>query len=266
MREIVKPDNRGITLRELIQPPEVAIGTNGLRCDNCSREDTCTFLHPEIVYTLPDADYKCGRCHELRLPCIFTQLPEHFLQYVRTSVLFRAHVPCHACWKRGKVCDNSSRSCKNCESSGITCERVACEAFHESRDNWFCPRHCDKAHYNDGYDNVCEHPRPRGGYNAQIASRKAVLAADARVATCIECWRNHGDEQCTNADICPPCATRMQNGELITCTRIRCATYTECSNNNCKFAHATQMFQADDLIDYEAFPRRRQGALQAPYV
>ncbi|KAI4650431.1 hypothetical protein J4E93_002787 [Alternaria ventricosa] len=257
MAEMVKVKDRGIKLQELIENSGLATGTVKVSCDECLGEDTCTFLHPEIVYTLPDADYCCGKCYERRLHCKFTKLPEDFLQSLRTLPLLRAHVPCHACWESGKLCDNNSGSCKNCESSSLTCERVACEAYNESRDNWFCPRHCDKAHYNDGYSNVVEHPRPRRGYNAQIAARKAVIETDTRVSVCTECWRTRGDKLCTNAKICPPCTIRIQKGDAIACTRIRCAAYTECSVDNCKFAHPAQPFEAGSLVDFEPFPRRR---------
>ena len=265
MAEMVKVKDRGIKLQELVENSGLATGTVKVSCDECLGEDTCTFLHPEIVYTLPDADYCCGKCYERRLHCKFTKLPEDFLQSLRTLPLLRAHVPCHACWESGKLCDNNSGSCKNCESSSLTCERVACEAYNESRDNWFCPRHCDKAHYNDGYSNVVEHPRPRRGYNAQIAARKAVIETDTRVSVCTECWRNRGEKLCTNAKICPPCTIRIQKGDAIDCTRIRCAAYTECSVDNCKFAHAAQPFEAGSLVNDEPFPTRTRKALQAPY-
>ncbi|XP_014555183.1 hypothetical protein COCVIDRAFT_17198 [Bipolaris victoriae FI3] len=272
MEIIVNESDRGITLRELIESLGFIAEDVKLCCDSCSKEGECKFLNPEIVYTLPDDDYVCGNCYRRQrvapgpFPCTFANLPKEFLQRLRAFPELRAHVPCHECWTSGKICDNNSEICKSCAGANLRCVRIACEAFQEPRDNWFCPRDCDKAHFNDGYNNIVQHSRTREGFNALVAARQSALRRDTRTAICTECWMHSGDEKCTNAGICPPCKVRIEEGDRITCKRIKCISYTTCSVENCKFAHAAQNFSSNDLIDNKVFPRRLQGKPQYPYI
>jgi len=259
LRHIIQKTDRGISLRELVALSGFATDFE-LHCDHCTDEKTCKFLHPEIAYAaLGQDDYSCGNCPQTQngsTTCTIRQFPPELLQQLRTFTPFRAHVPCHGCWRDGKICDNNAGSCHNCTKDGMVCQREACVAFCEDRDTWVCPRDCDKAHHDDGYTNVTDFPREQGGYNGQLAARKAVAKGDSRVAICNDCWNHAEDDLCTNEHTCPPCEARIQNGESITCERPRCREFVNCTRTNCTFAHATQAFLPENVVDHEKRARR----------
>jgi len=271
MSQVVDKTEFGITLRNLVALSSFDT-TLGLHCDNCTDEEGCKFLYPEIMYSLEDDQYSCGACcmrqatDKVATPCTIMRFSPELIQQLRTFPAFRAHVPCHSCWSSGKLCDNKRGACSNCQASLLTCERGACTAFPEPRDNWFCPHDCDQAHHDDGYTNVVFSPRSRDGYNAQQAARKAVLGNDPRVAVCEHCWSKFEDDSCNNEPTCPPCEARIQRGEVSSCKRPRCDKFVTCSRKECKFAHASQAFDTDDLNGTIANrpPRYRKPA-QFPY-
>ena len=224
-----------------------------LRCDTCSHEEECKFLHPSLTYALPDEKmYRCGCCWRLSAAsrprkCTIRHMSPELIQELRAFAPFWAHVPCHQCWLHGSLCNNSSDACDECIKADVACEREACIGFLEPRDDTFCPRSCDKAHHDDGYRNTVPHARSEQGYNMQQVARAIVRLPDSRVAVCGECYAHDKDAMCTNQTTCEPCERRIRAGEGVVCRRIKCKDFVSCTRKKCTFAHASQAFPKDSL-------------------
>lgn len=130
-----------------------------IHCDSCADTDDCRFFRPETHNAL-NGQNKCKTCMSKVVPCTFTKLAAEVEEELRTFQAFRRSVPCHRCWELGIDCDKRSGSCKPCEDEGCAaeCRREMCILFDEPADAATCGD-CNRAHADDGYQNITEHPR-----------------------------------------------------------------------------------------------------------
>jgi hypothetical protein len=164
---IIQNTDDGLSLKELT----ALSGFNSqipLHCDNCTDEDRCQFLRPEFS----DGTAKCGCCWKHNAMCTFSDMPSQLIDELRAFPYFRAHVPCHRCWKEEKECNNDQGCCNTCREAGVVCEREACSCYAEPRDDSLCEPDCDKAHYDDGYENLVYHLRDNRGSNVRRVARQ----------------------------------------------------------------------------------------------
>lgn len=140
-----------------------------LHCDNCTDEASCRVLRPY----LSDGLSRCGHCSKHNDMCTFANLRPELLEEICEFPHFRAHAPCHKCWREGTLCSKDQGQCRHCEAVGATCQREMCSCFWDPRDDSFCVPDCDKTHYDDGYQNIVHQNRGDIDSNAQQTARQA---------------------------------------------------------------------------------------------
>jgi hypothetical protein len=258
LKEIINSTDQGMIVADIVALSGCVTELE-IHCDNCKDARGCKMLRPEIAHTLPqDAMPACGECWGKRgVMCTFKRMSPELEQQLRTFASFRTHVPCYRCWNQGKRCDNSKDSCKGCHDAGVSCEREACFCYHEPRDDSFCALDCDKAHHDDGYDNVVHHARDEEGFNVQATMRQMARNKDQRKTICNSCFERGWDQTCTNDTTCTGCETRERNGEKVFCQRMKCSAFRTCTHKACTFAHANQGFAAMSLVDWSPGARLR---------
>ena len=166
---IIDNTDDGVTLKELLALSGFET-KYPLHCDNCEDEKICIFFNPRFS----DGISQCGGCWKHSDMCTFSNMTYDLLNEIRKFPHFRACVPCHRCWREGTLCSKDQGQCLPGEATGNICQREMYACYWEPRDDSFCVPHCDKAHHDDGYQNMVHRSRDDVGSNAQNVARETV--------------------------------------------------------------------------------------------
>jgi hypothetical protein len=130
-----------------------------VHCDHCEDGETCRFFRPECCNKFSAST--CNRCFRTNKHCTINHLPPSVKTELRRFEYFRRVVPCHQCWELKRDCDARKDVCGPCKGEGSNvCIREMCVLFDEPAEA--CKVDCDRAHIDDGYQNVTEYPRDVG--------------------------------------------------------------------------------------------------------